>query len=60
MAAWLTKVERYREQAKPKMQTITIRFENLSLVLKKEKLFTEPGKGGYTQIKFQQWSVRSL
>ena len=60
MAAWLTKVQRYREQAKPKMQTITIRFQNLSLVLKKVKLFREPGEGGYTQIKFHLQSVRSL
>lgn len=30
-------VEKYREEAMPKKQTITIRFENLSLVLKKVK-----------------------
>ncbi|KAJ7380832.1 hypothetical protein OS493_007222 [Desmophyllum pertusum] len=37
MVTWLSMVERYREDAKPKTQTITIRFENLSLVLKKTK-----------------------
>ncbi|KAL9979697.1 hypothetical protein ACROYT_G017399 [Oculina patagonica] len=37
MVAWLTMVERYREGAEPKKKTITIRFENLSLVLKKTK-----------------------
>ncbi len=37
MVAWLTMVERYREGAEPKQKTITIRFENLSLVLKKVK-----------------------
>jgi len=37
MANWLTMVEKYREEASPKKQTITIRFENLSLVLKKVK-----------------------
>ena len=52
IGAWLTKVQRYREQAKPKMQTITIRFENLSLLLKKVKLLREPEEGGYIQIKF--------
>ena len=30
-------VKKYREEALPKKQTITIRFENLSLVLKKVK-----------------------
>ena len=30
-------VKKYREEALPKEQTITIRFENLSLVLKKVK-----------------------
>ena len=35
MTSWLTLVEKYREEASPKKQTITIRFENLSLVLKK-------------------------
>ena len=37
MVSWLTMVERYREDAMPKTKTITIRFENLSLVLKKVK-----------------------
>ena len=37
MASWLTMVEKYREEASPKKQTITLRFENLSLVLKKVK-----------------------
>lgn len=37
MASFLTMVEKYREGASPKKQTITIRFENLSLVLKKVK-----------------------
>ena len=37
MASWLTMVKKYREEALPKKQTITIRFENLSLVLKKVK-----------------------
>ncbi|KAJ7380837.1 hypothetical protein OS493_007227 [Desmophyllum pertusum] len=37
MAMWLSMVERYREEAKPKTQTITIQFENLSLVLKKNR-----------------------
>lgn len=37
MASFLTMVEKYREGASPKKQTITIRFENLSLVLKKTK-----------------------
>lgn len=34
---WLTMVKQFREEASPKKQTITIRFENLSLVLKKVK-----------------------
>jgi hypothetical protein len=37
LVSWLTMVEKYREEAMPKKQTITIRFENLSLVLKKVK-----------------------
>lgn len=37
MASFLTMVEKYREGASPKKQIITIRFENLSLVLKKVK-----------------------
>ena len=37
MASWLVVVEKYREEASPKKQTITIRFESLSLVLKKVK-----------------------
>ena len=37
MASWISMVEKYREGASPKKQTITIRFENLSLVLKKVK-----------------------
>ena len=37
ITSWLTMVEKYREGASPKKQTITIRFENLSLVLKKVK-----------------------
>ena len=45
MAAWLTKLKRYRDEAEPKGKTITIRFENLSLVLKKVKLFKEVGEG---------------
>ena len=35
IVSWLTMVDKYREEAKPKTQTISIRFENLSLVLKK-------------------------
>ena len=37
MASWLTMVDRYREDEMPKTKTITIRFENLSLALKKVK-----------------------
>ena len=37
LASWKTMVEKYREGESPKKQTITIRFENLSLVLKKVK-----------------------
>ena len=37
MVPSLTVVERYREDAMPKTKTITIRFENLSLALKKVK-----------------------
>ena len=45
MAAWLPKLKRYRDEAEPKAQTITIRFENLSLVLKKVKLLKGVGEG---------------
>ena len=41
MVSWLTMVEKYRKDALPKKQTITIRFENLSLVLKKVKFRCE-------------------
>ena len=37
LVSWLTMVEKYREEALPKKQTITIHFENLSLALKKVK-----------------------
>ena len=37
LTSWFTAVKKYREEASPKNQTITIRFENLSLVLKKVK-----------------------
>ena len=37
LTSWFTVVKEYRQGASPKNQTITIRFENLSLVLKKVK-----------------------
>lgn len=37
MDSWLNTVDKYREESTPKTQTITMRFENLSLVLKKTK-----------------------
>lgn len=46
MASWLVMVEKYREGASPKKQTITIRFENLSLVLKKVR-FRWQQRGSY-------------